>query len=404
MKRKLRILILPSAVEKEDSAPTVHLKEIVFNLSCNHKLYLPVQQEHNIENDKNIYVKNLRLPHPQQTNLLPIIIYKIYFFLFTLWHGILLASKFKCEVLYVRHGISTLSGLLISKLKRVPIVIEINGIIADEEVIGRRRGGGLLRNLFFKLDKIACKGSTKIVAVTEGLRRFLVSLYDMPSNKIVVVPNGVNANLFKLLNEKMCKRKLNLDLNAKYVGFIGNLAPWQGVEYLIRAATQVLKKVPEARFLIVGDGIMMPNILQMIDTYNLNDKFVFAGRVTHNEIPEYINACDVCVAPFTKIRNEKIGLSPLKLYEYLACERAVVASNISGVGDFLQMNNCGIIVDPDVSADLSEAIIGLLRDDKIRKVLGRNGRSVVIKKHSWKKTAENIEKVCREVVYTSGWM
>jgi len=397
MKRELRILVLPSAVEREDSAPTIHLKEVVLNLSYNHKLYLPVQQEHNIENDKNIYVKNLRLPHPQQTNLLSITIYKIYFFLLTLWYGILLASKFKCEVLYVRHGISTISGLLISKLKRMPIAIEINGIIADEKFMGRRRGGRFLRYLLFHLDKIACGESTKIISVTEELKRLLVRLYDAPPNKIIVIPNGVNIILFKSLNEKECKRSLSLDLNAKYVGFIGSLAPWQGVEYLIKSAPLILEEVIETKFLIVGDGVVREELEDIIRELGLDDRFIFTGTIPHRDVPKYINASEVCVVPKIPL---KFGYSPLKLYEYMACRKPVIASRLSGF-EILEQNNAGILVEPENSHKLAKAIIKMLKNKELREEMGRNGREVVVRKYSWKKVAENIEKVCMDVVYTN---
>ena len=101
--------------------------------------------------------------------------------------------------------------------------------------------------------------------------------------------------------------------------FVGHLAAWQGVEFLIYASPLILGKCPEIRFLVVGDGVMRDKLLELVSEFGLADKFVFTGRVPYECVPLYINAADVCVAPFIRERNSKIGLSALKTYEYLAC-------------------------------------------------------------------------------------
>ena len=139
------------------------------------------------------------------------------------------------------------------------------------------------------------------------------------------------------------RAELRLEESEKYVCFVGNLAAWQGVEFLIYAAPLILEKCPDVRFLVVGDGAMKNKLLEITSELGLSDKIIFTGRVPYESVPLYINAADVCVAPFIKGRNAKIGLSALKTYEYLACGKPIVASSIPGVKDLIELSGGGYL-------------------------------------------------------------
>ena len=128
------------------------------------------------------------------------------------------------------------------------------------------------------------------------------------------------------------------------------------------------------------------------------DKFTFTGRVPYESVHEYINASDVCVAPFIKDRNSKIGLSALKTYEYLACGKPIVASNIAGVKDLLDLSGGGISVPPEIPGDLANAVVELISDQNIRNTMGERGRKYVIENHSWDGVAREILDICYEII------
>jgi glycosyltransferase involved in cell wall biosynthesis len=210
-----------------------------------------------------------------------------------------------------------------------------------------------------------------------------------------VVSNGANTSLFKPLDKKECRKELNLDHKISYVCFVGNLAPWQGLEYLVKAAPSILSRFPECRFLIVGDGVMKDELLKLSRELGVEDMFIFTGVVAYERVPIYINASDVCTAPFIFARNAKIGLSPLKLYEYMACGKPVVASNISGVSEALEASGGGLPVIPENPDALSEAVLTLLENQDLRSKLGLKGLSYVIENYSWYNVAKQVDKVCR---------
>jgi len=321
------------------------------------------------------------------------------------------------DVVYTRNpNFGFLMGIF-GKTRYKKMVYELNGIPQDEKNLEKKCEEGKCynpgKNKDFQISKILSKQyssaharlklfvlkkalsfSDRIIAVTPGIKSSLENLYNIPGEKIVVVSNGANTSLFKPLEQDTCRKELSLS-PGPYVCFVGNLAPWQGVEYLVKAAPSVLSRLPECRFLIVGDGIMKNELIILSKELEVEDKFIFTGVVAYEKVPRYINASDACVAPFIVARNAKIGLSPLKLYEYMACGKPVVASNISGVSDALESSQGGIPVLPENPGALAEAIIKLLEDSELSKKMGSKGLSYVTENYSWYSVAKQVDRVCK---------
>lgn len=326
-----------------------------------------------------------------------------------------LLSSETFDVLYTRNpNFGFLSGVFCkSRFKKM--IYELNGIPEDESSLfrtkceeeklsqqGNKSGFSFSKTYFtaharFKLFilKKALEFSDRIIAVTPGIKSNLEKVYNIPEEKIVVVSNGANTSLFKPLEQENCRRELGLDPEISYVCFVGNLAPWQGVEYLVKAAPFILSRFPKCRFLIIGDGIMKNELLKLSSELGVEDRFIFTGVVAYDRVPIYINASDVCTAPFILARNAKIGLSPLKLYEYMACGKPVVASNISGVSDALEASEGGIPVHPENPGALAEAILKLLENSDLRNKLGSKGLSYVTENYSWYSVAKKVDRVCK---------
>ena len=240
----------------------------------------------------------------------------------------------------------------------------------------------------------------KIVSVTEGIKEAFIMNYKLPPGKIVVVPNGANVDLFRKMDKIECKQKLGLEKNKKYVCFTGNLAPWQGVDNLVRAAPKVIGKVPEVMFIIVGDGMMRNGLEETVDNLDLKNKFIFTGWVSHNDVPTYVNSSEVCVVPSSTTieRNKKTGGSSLKIYEYLACEKPVITGDLEGNKALILEANAGCVVSPENTSELAEAIIELIRNQKLCEEMGKNGRRFVVEHNSWKVVAKKIVLECENVI------
>jgi glycosyltransferase involved in cell wall biosynthesis len=267
----------------------------------------------------------------------------------------------------------------------------VNGLITDEM---KMFGQSKLKITFTKLsEKLGYKKARKIVVVTQGIKEGIMKLYNVPGEKIVVIGNGANIDLFRPIDQEQAKKELKMDKDVNYVCFVGNIAPWQGIGYLVKAAPTILLQCPNTRFLVVGDGSMKSECMQQAKELGIYDKFIFIGSVPYEKVPLYINASDICVAPFIIKRNMKIGLSPLKVFEYLACEKPIVSSEILNL-EFIEQQNLGILVKPEDPGELAKAVIKLLKDDNLREEMGKNGRKYVVKNHSWEAIGRKTAEIC----------
>lgn len=305
------------------------------------------------------------------------------------------------DVLYLRQNSFPFFPIFLCKILKISSIVEVNGIVLDELKVNPNSQSFAYRvfsYLALRSEKFNYRYCDRIVSVTDKLKDELVRLYSIPENKIHVINNGANTDVFKPLDLEQTKSRLKLENSKKYVCFVGNLAAWQGVEFLIRASPLILEKCPDARFLIVGDGVMKDSLMKITLELRLSDKFIFTGRIPYENVPLYINAADVCVAPFIKERNSKIGLSALKTYEYLACGKPIVASSISGVRDLIESSGGGVSVAPENPEELAAAVVKLLLDENSRVLMGDKGRRYVVENHSWDGVARKILDMCKDII------
>ncbi len=299
-------------------------------------------------------------------------------------------EKKKTDIVYYRHSLFNF-GYWMARWLGVPAIKEVNGIVANEmQVTGTAEGFAF--GIINRIERSNIGKADRIIVVTPKLKDILIEQYNVIERRIEVIENGANTDMFRPISIEIVKKELNLDPHLSYICFVGNFVAWQGLEYLIRCAPLVLKACPDARFLLVGDGMLKSKLSEMARELGISEIVIFTGMVPYEKVPLYINASEVCVVPKKSLKS---GYSPLKLYEYLACEKAVVASKVEGF-ECLEEQKAGILVEnPE---ELARAIIKLLKDEKLRDEMGRNGREYVVKGHSWKNVAMKILSICEESI------
>jgi len=317
---------------------------------------------------------------------LPVALLRVLYYI-ALYHS-------RVDIIYTRSYFVCPLYLLIRVLflSRKTVVYDIKGLASEEWLM---KGDRILRRavaLTIKvLERFAVRQSDRVVVITEGLRQYLVSNLGIEPEKIAVIPNGVNTAVFRALKDSGSlvglRASLGIPKDDPVVLFAGNLSHWQGIDTLLDSIPIVLKTVPPVRFLIVGDGTLRGHLETRIRTMSLEKHVLFTGMVLHEQVPRYINLADVCVSPK---RNYPSGLSlftsPLKVYEYLACGKAVVSSRVAGL-EFIEEKETGVLVDPENPEALAEGIVTLLRDPLRRAHMGRNGVALARAEFDWKKRA-----------------
>ncbi len=305
---------------------------------------------------------------------------------------VLIKINVKPDIVYYRHGLFN-AGLWTAKLLRIPAVKEVNGIVANEKEV-TNQAKGIILNIINHIEKRNMPKADKIIVVTSKLKQILIREYNVSENKIEVLENGANVDLFRPMERNRVISKLRISEQFRYVCFVGNFATWQGLEYLIKSVPHVLKECPDARFLLVGDGDLKERLESMVKDIGVSDKVIFTGMVPYQDVPYYINASDVCVVPKLPLKS---GYSPLKLCEYLACEKPVIASRLNGF-EILEEHQMGLLVPPEDEVALAQAIVRMLKDYSLREEMGKNGRQYVVKHRSWENVARKTLQVFEELM------
>jgi glycosyltransferase involved in cell wall biosynthesis len=309
-------------------------------------------------------------------------------------YGLVLAIQaivcWKPDVIYTLGG-SMGTGLLLARVFRIPLISEVNGWRRDElKLVSKHPFWMMLSKISCWMDEREIKHSNHVIVVITGIKEAIATYLKVNPDKISVIPNGANVDLFKPVRD--AKKALRLDSDNHYVGFVGIIAPWQGLEHLIRSAPQILRGDPKTKFLLVGDGESKNKLVELVKELKLAAHFVFVGAVPYTEVPKYINAMDVCIS-FRK----GTPASPLKLYEYMVCGKPVVATD-NPDNNFAKEINAGILIDPEKPEEVAGAIISLLKNDMVREQMGENGRKYVLEKRSWQAVTQEVEGVIKSVI------
>ncbi|WP_421071155.1 glycosyltransferase family 4 protein [Pelotomaculum propionicicum] len=343
--------------------------------------YKPLKKDHNSLNI--IYVPTFR------KSIISYLIYQLLQPVFLFF----LILKFKPDVVYTREGLFDVFAAAVTKALRKPFVLEVNGIIEDELLF---RGINInIIKMIRIMESFTFKLSDRMVCVTEGISKLLVNKYNVKEKNVFVISNGVNTDLFHPIDKLECRKKLGLPEDDFIVGFVGTFAPWQGLIFLLKAVKEIKEAGDEVSsnisFILVGDGEQEMTLRTLAREYGIESLVHFAGRVEYEEVVYWINAFDVAVAPFTRERNSLCGLSPLKMYEYLACGKPVIASDIEGIRDIVGVNKCGLLFNPNDVNELIGKIINLYSNKDSFLNIGEVCSNYVKTNYSWRNIAMILE-------------
>lgn len=276
-------------------------------------------------------------------------------------------SRRRPDVLYVRHHPAAIVATWWARARGVPVVVEVNGS-EDDWVLAwpvLARVLPLLRSLL----RAELRAAGAVVAVTTGLADWARTTAERPELRVVIVPNGVDADLFRPGADGA-----RIDgVPARYAVFVGELAPWQGIEDLIGAVADPAWP-PELALVVAGAGVEQAK-LERAASEGLPIHVL--GRVPHDDVPALLAAADVVLV--TSRDRAGTGIAPIKLFEAMAVGAAVVASAVPDNDRYAP----GPLVAPGDPAAWARAVAELASDADRAAAIGRAGRSAAVAEHSW---------------------
>jgi glycosyltransferase involved in cell wall biosynthesis len=239
-----------------------------------------------------------------------------------------------------------------------------------------------------------------IITVSRNLAESIIKSYNVPSQKMHVIHNGVDTTVFRPLRNQgfELKRQLGIE-DRKVILYVGNLSNRKGLTYLLEAAVTILKKIKDACFLIIGGSpkwlgtdVYEEELLTSIKAKGIEDSFLLLGTKPYLELPQYYSAADIFVLPSLYEPFGKVVI------EAMACQTPVIASRVGGIPEIVEEGVTGLLVNPGNSKELAHKILTLIQDTSSLSSMGRQGRNAVKNKFSWKKAAEKNLSLYRNIV------
>lgn len=287
-----------------------------------------------------------------------------------------------------------LSAFIIGLLRRTPYIYNVQDIYPDVVV-----KLGILRNpigiaISKTLERFVYRYARKVTVLTEGFRMNLIEK-DVPDNKIKTIPNFVDTDFIRPISRKN-GFTASLGLENKFVVlYAGNLGHSHDVDTVIDSARNLISQ-NEMVFLIVGNGSRKPYLEQRVKELDLPN-IIFIPFQDRGKVPEIYASADISLVPLKK--RIAIDSVPSKAYTIMASGRPIVASidPESDIWDLIENSNCGICVPPEDPVAMTNAIITLYNNPKLRKEYGENGRLYVNKNYTRKIVGKMYDNLLTEV-------
>jgi len=292
----------------------------------------------------------------------------------------------KPDILHAHSPVlNVIPTLWVARKHNLPVIYEVRAYWEDAAVDhGTYQEGSWQYRTVRTLETLACHKATHLAVLCDGIKHDLMSR-GISSNKLTVIPNGINLEDFTDRRPDEENRK-NWNLAGKRViGFIGSFYRYEGLDLLVRAFADLVKDHDDLVLLLVGGGEVKHELEEQIQTLGIQSHVVMPGRVSHDVIPGIYGLVDIFVYPRRSIRLTEL-VTPLKPLEAMIVGKPLVASNIGGHRELIQDDVTGLLFTPDDANALSATIGRLLSDEPYLKTLGQQAQTWAKKCRSWDET------------------
>ena len=278
-------------------------------------------------------------------------------FIFTIFHPFHLVPKAAVES---------------AKKLQIPSVVKVDdaiyqkssGMKAFQRRIEKMINGKTLRN------------ASNVLVANNDTKDVIINEYNVSQEKISIVPNGVDISMFNITKQK----------NPKKIIFTGAMYYHRGLDVLLKAIPQIIKKIPDSKFVLMGSGDELNKLKEIVEKNNLKDNVEFTGWIDRNDIPENIADASIGIGPL-RLTDVTAGALPIKVLEYMTVSLPIIAQKGTLPDDVLVNGKNGYFIDGE--EDLAEKIISLLNEPKKIEEMGKNSQQMA-QKFSWDNVVSQI--------------
>ncbi len=283
-------------------------------------------------------------------------------------------------------------GLDLAEAMSLPFVVEVNALLTEEAAQFRSLE---LATLARTIEQRVLEAADAILPVSDALAEKIASR-GIAKNKIHVVPNGANVQLFDSAPDRQsCRASLGIDTEF-VVGFCGSLKVWHGVDVLLEAFARLLDRDSNAKLLIVGTGPQEVPMREAARRLKIDQSVIFTGAVPHADVPALLKAMDAAVAPFKQM--DGFYFSPIKLFEYMAAGSCVVASRLGQIKQIIDDGRTGLLSEPGNPDDLFAKLDQVRTQRNLCRNMALAALQDVRDRHTWTATATRTLRIVSEVM------
>ena len=263
--------------------------------------------------------------------------------------------KNKPDCIYERYNLFFPSGIWVKKLFKIPLILEVNAPLYEER---KQHGSISLNKLALWTESYVWNNADYILPVTNVLADKVREL-GISDDKIVVIHNGINKKQFsKEANSKKILKKYRLE-DKLILGFVGFVRKWHRLDRVMQIIAK--NKDKNWHLFIIGDGPEIPELKSLAKNLEIVDRITMTGFVNRGELPNYISTFDIALLP-----DVVEYASPLKLFEYMALKRAVLAPNKSNLTEIVTDELDISLFDPDDAGNFSDKLESLCNSEDKR--------------------------------------
>jgi len=290
---------------------------------------------------------------------------------------------------YERYGAFQSLG---TKLHRrgIPWILEVNGLFFSESLNDRK--SIFLSRLEYQSMRRACLECDAIVTVSDGLARALCREFGVAREKILVVPNAVDTDIFDPSQTQPIR-----EFTDPTIGFVGSFMPWHGIDLLLEAASRLKSRGCDIRYTLVGDGVMFERCKQLCTELRLTDVVRFVGNVAPRIVPSYIAGFDICFGMQYPRKDGILASSSLKIFEYAAMAKPVILSQVEAdqIG-FADGISCFVVNGTSLEELIQTFELAYYNRARWAE-MGRKARELIVSRHTWsvrvKEMAEGLKAI-----------
>lgn len=276
--------------------------------------------------------------------------------------------------------LTSLQAVKAARSLGIPSVVTVHGFMAERGMLLN-----ILQRTYIRLvAKSIFENSSTVICLTDKDAASVAKIagsYD----KISIVPNGVDVELFNSSSEK----------DSDLITWVGRFVPEKGLVYLVEAMQEIVTHRQNTKLVLVGDGSLKFELMKLTDKLGLSKNVTFFGSAGRTEVAHLLSKSSIFAFP-----SLREGM-PFALLEALASGNAVVASNIDGINVIIEDDWNGVLIPPRNSVELAHSILRLLNDDGLRRKLSENARVAVRERYSWDRVLDQLDNVYEAFAYNA---